>query len=66
MELLDKFLAFFTPELLTAMAIGGLLILAVPYVYYKLFLKPKIEAGNQQQNAQPLVGGQIYRKPKKR
>ncbi len=65
MELLDKFLAFFTRELLAAMAIGGGLILAVPYVYYKLFLKPKIEAGNQKQKAQPLVDGKIYRKSKK-
>jgi hypothetical protein len=37
---------FITPELITAMVIGFSLIIIIPFIHYKLNLKPKIDAAN--------------------
>ena len=34
---------FITPELITAMIIGFSLIIIIPFIHYKLNLKPKID-----------------------
>ena len=63
MELLNKFLAFFTPELLAIMGWSAVVVFVVCAAYFKLFLKPKIDAARNQQ-APIIPNKQTYRKPR--
>lgn len=59
-QIIDKFLAFITPEMLVAFILGLTLIIIVPTVYYWYFLKPIIDKAKAQKS-NPLVGAKKYK-----
>ena len=55
-QIIDKFLAFITVELLLAFLMSMVLIVVVVTVYYFWKLKPKIDKANAQKDKPQIVG----------